>query len=98
VAIVVSAVSQLPLETFDTMNDSWGCSITDRNCKTVKHLIHYIGSAAGQHANFLLNVGTMHDGTIQSEFADNLKAKGNRIKQNGESIYGTGGGVLKVQE
>ncbi len=93
-----AAVSQLPLETCETMNDNWGFNITDRNYKSVKHIIQYIVNAAGQNANFLLNVGPMPDGTIQTEFADTLKTIGNWMKQYGESIYGTRGGVLKIQE
>ena len=93
-----AAVSQLPLETCETMNDSWGFNITDKRYKTVKSLIHYIVNAASHNANFLLNVGPMPDGTIQPEFTDTLKAIGNWMKQNGESIYGTRGGVAKEQE
>jgi alpha-L-fucosidase len=93
-----AAVSELPLETCETMNDSWGFNITDKNYKTVKGLVHYIVNAASHNANFLLNVGPMPDGTIQPEFVDTLKAIGNWMKQNGESIYGTRGGVLKEQE
>jgi alpha-L-fucosidase len=93
-----AAVSALPLETCETMNDSWGFNITDKNYKTVKQLIHYIVNAAGRNANFLLNVGPMPDGTIQPEFADTLKAIGNWMKENGESIYGTRGGLVKEQE
>lgn len=92
------SVSELPLETCETMNDSWGFNITDRHYKTVKSLVHYIVNAASKNANFLLNVGPMPDGTIQPEFTDTLKAVGNWMKQNGESIYGTRGGVLQEQE
>ena len=67
---------QLPLETCETMNDSWGFNITDRNYKSVKKTIQYMVKAAGYNANFLLNVGPMPDGTIQPEFADTLKAVG----------------------
>lgn len=93
-----AAVSQLPLETCETMNDSWGFNITDKHYKTVKDLVHYLVKAASQNANFLLNVGPMPDGTIQPEFTDTLKAVGNWMKQNGESIYGTRGSVLSTQE
>jgi alpha-L-fucosidase len=93
-----AAVSQLPLETCETMNDNWGFNITDKNYKSVKQLVHYIVKAASHNANFLLNVGPMPDGTIQPEFVDTLKAIGNWMKQNGESIYGTRGGALKEQE
>jgi alpha-L-fucosidase len=93
-----AAVSQLPLETCETMNDSWGFNITDKKYKSVKGLVHYLVNAASQNANFLLNVGPMPDGTIQPEFTDTLKAIGNWMRQNGETIYGTRGDVFKGQD
>lgn len=93
-----AAVSQLPLETCETMNDSWGFNITDKNYKSTKTLIQYIVKAAGQNANFLLNVGPMPDGTIQPEFVDTLKVMGKWMEQNGETIYGTRGNVIPPQD
>lgn len=93
-----AAVSQLPLETCETMNDNWGFNITDKNYKTVKQLIQYIVKAASHNANFLLNVGPMPDGTIQPEFTDTLKEVGNWMNKWGESIYGTRGGALNEQD
>ena len=93
-----ASVSQLPLETCETMNDSWGFNITDRKYKTSKVLLHYIIKAASLNANFLLNVGPMPDGTIQPEFADTLKVIGKWMEQHGETIYGTRGEVVKEQD
>ncbi|TDE44816.1 alpha-L-fucosidase [Flavobacterium rhamnosiphilum] len=92
------SVSQLPLETCETMNDSWGFNITDKKYKSTKDLIHYMVNAASLNANFLLNVGPMPDGTIQPEFVDTLKEMGDWMKINGQSIYGTRGAVMKGQE
>jgi alpha-L-fucosidase len=92
-----ASVSQLPLETCETMNDSWGFNITDRKYKTSKSLIHYIVNAVSLNANFLLNVGPMPDGTIQQEFTDTLKVIGSWMAKNGETIYGTRGAVVKEQ-
>jgi len=92
------AVSQLPLETCETMNESWGYNITDRKYKSTKDLLHYMINAAGLNANFLLNIGPMPDGTIQPEFVSTLSEIGDWMKKNGASIYGTRGGVLKPQE
>ncbi len=91
-------ISALPLETCETMNNSWGYNITDRSYKSVKQLIHYMVNAAGRNANFLLNVGPMPSGVIQSEFADTLKAIGNWMAQYGETIYGTRGDIIEPQE
>lgn len=92
------SVSQLPLETCETINDSWGFNITDKNYKSTKDLVHYVVNAASLNANFLLNVGPMPDGTIQPEFVSGLKELGEWMNKNGESIYRTRGGVLKAQE
>jgi len=93
-----ATVSALPLETCETMNNSWGYNITDVSYKSVKDLIHYMVKAAGQNANFLLNVGPMPSGEIQTEFKDTLKALGNWMRQYGETIYGTKGNVMAPQE
>jgi alpha-L-fucosidase len=87
------SVSQLPLETCETMNDSWGFNITDRNYKTSKNLIQYMVKAACYNANFLLNVGPMPDGTIQQEFTDTLALMGKWLQQYGSTVYGTRGAV-----
>lgn len=91
-------ISALPLESCETMNNSWGFNITDRNYKTVKQLIHYMVNAAGRNANFLLNVGPMPDGRIQNEFVDTLKSVGEWMKQYGETIYGSRGNIILPQE
>jgi alpha-L-fucosidase len=91
-------VSKLPLETCETMNNSWGFNITDTSYKTVKQLIHYLVNAAGRNANFLLNVGPMPDGKIQPEFIDTLKEIGKWLHQNGETIYGTRGNIIAPQK
>lgn len=93
-----ASISELPLETCETMNDSWGFNITDKKYKTVKGLVQYLVKAAGYNANFLLNVGPMPDGTIQPEFADTLKAIGKWMQQNGETIYGTRGNVIAPKD
>jgi len=92
------SISQLPLETCETMNDSWGFKITDTKYKSTKDLIHYMVNAAGLNANFLLNVGPMPDGTIQPEFVATLKEIGDWMNVNGQSIYGTRGGIIKPQD
>lgn len=88
----------LPLETCETMNNSWGFNITDNNYKSVKDLVHYIVGAAGRNANFLLNIGPMPDGSIQPEFTDTLKAIGQWLNQYGPTVYGTRGNVIAPQD
>ncbi|MGH2564142.1 MAG: alpha-L-fucosidase, partial [Ginsengibacter sp.] len=90
--------AQLPLETCETMNNSWGFNITDTSYKSVKQLIHYLVNAAGRNANFLLNVGPMPNGKIQPEFIDTLKKIGKWLQADGESIYGTTGNIISPQK
>ncbi|MFZ2904912.1 MAG: alpha-L-fucosidase [Cyclobacteriaceae bacterium] len=93
-----AASESLPLETCETMNGSWGYNITDNNYKTVKELVRYLVNAAGLNTNFLLNVGPMPSGQIQTEFVDTLKVIGSWLAVNGESVYGTRGNVIEAQE
>ncbi len=92
------ASQQMPLETCETMNDSWGFNINDRNYKSVKQLVQYLVNAAGRNANFLLNIGPMPNGAIQTEFTDTLKGMGDWLRKYGESVYGTRGKIIEPQE
>ena len=89
-----SEIGQLPLETCETMNSSWGFNIRDMNYKSTEDLIHYLVKAAGYNANFLLNVGPMPNGKIQPEFVKRLGEIGKWMDQYGETIYGTRGGPV----
>jgi alpha-L-fucosidase len=91
-------ISQLPLETCETMNDAWGYNMTDRNFKSSKTIIHYLVNAAGRNANFLLNVGPKPNGEIQKEFVDTLAIVGKWMDKNAVSIRGTRGNVTVVQD
>jgi len=92
-----SQVGALPLETCDTINGAWGYNQNDHNFKSSTQLIQYLVRAAGNDANFLLNVGPMPSGRISPEFVERLEAIGTWLRQNGASIYGTRGGPLKPQ-
>jgi alpha-L-fucosidase len=90
--------NEVPLETCETINNSWGFNINDKSYKSVKTIIQYIVKAAGHNTNFLLNVGPQADGKIQQEFADTLKKVGDWLQANGESIYGTRGNIIATQD
>jgi alpha-L-fucosidase len=90
--------NNVPLETCETINNSWGFNINDKSYKSVKTIIRYLVNAAGHNANFLLNVGPQADGKIQQEFADTLKKVGEWLQANGESIYGTRGNIIPSQD
>lgn len=90
--------AKMPLETCETINDSWGFNITDYHYKSVKELVHYLVRDAGFGANFLLNIGPMPNGQIQPEFKERLSAMGDWLKKYGTTIYGTKGGYTRPQD
>jgi alpha-L-fucosidase len=87
-----STIGDLPLETSDTVNGSWGYNLTDNNFKSPRELVHYLVRAAGRNANLLLNVGPMPNGEIPAEAMSRLEGIGKWLDKYGESIYGTRGG------
>ncbi|MFB3903920.1 MAG: alpha-L-fucosidase [Acidobacteriota bacterium] len=89
-----SKIGDLPLETCETINGSWGFNLSDNRFKSTRELVHYLVKAAGNNANFLLNVGPMPNGKIQPEFVQRLKEMGAWLKVYGDSIYGTRGGPV----
>jgi alpha-L-fucosidase len=89
-----AGVSALPLETCETINGAWGYNANDRNLKSTRQLVQYLARAAGNNANFLLNVGPRPDGTIQPDFVERLREMGGWLAKHGESIYGTRGGPI----
>ena len=91
-------VGDLPKETCETINNSWGFNLKDDRNKSRKDLIQYLVKSAGYGANFLLNVGPMPNGKIQPEHIDLLKQMGEWTKVYGETIYGTRGGPLSARE
>lgn len=87
-------VGKLPFETCETMNNSWGFNLQDKNYKSTRNLIQYLVRSAGYNSNFLLNVGPMPDGKIQPEFLNTLKEIGKWTEKYAETIYGTRGGPI----
>lgn len=72
-----------------TMNNNWGYNKADQNFKSVKDLIQKLVDITSKGGNFLLNIGPKADGTFPQESIDRLKAIGDWMKVNGESIYGS---------
>jgi alpha-L-fucosidase len=76
-------------ETCMTINNTWAYNIHDREFKSAKYLIRALVEVASRGGNFLLNVGPQPDGVIQPEFQERLRAIGDWLRLNGDSIYGT---------
>jgi alpha-L-fucosidase len=76
-------------ETCMTINNTWAYNIHDREFKSAKFLIRALVEVASRGGNFLLNVGPQPDGAIQPEFQERLRAIGEWLSMNGDSIYGT---------
>jgi alpha-L-fucosidase len=92
------SVSSLPLETCETINNSWGFNITDTRYKSSKELIRLLIKDAGYGANLLLNIGPLPNGEIQAAFTERLDSMGVWLKKNGYTIYGSHGGYMKPQD
>ena len=86
--------NQLPLESSNTLNDSWGFNIGDSHYKSPEQVEEMLVRAAGNNSNFLLNIGPLPNGEIQEEFATRLRAVGEWMSRYGDAIYGTRGGPL----
>ena len=86
--------TKLPLESSDTLNDSWGFNIGDSNYKSVPDLERRLIRAAGNNSNLLLNIGPYPNGEIDPQFVTRLHAIGEWLSKYGDSIYGTRGGPI----
>src|SRR5437016_5716771 len=76
-------------ETCMTINKTWAYNMHDHEYKSAQFLIRGLVEVASRGGNFLLNVGPQSDGMIQPEFQERLRAIGDWLTVNGESIYGT---------
>jgi len=72
-----------------TMNDTWGYSRRDQNWKSAGKLVRNLIDIASKGGNYLLNVGPTAEGEIPAPSIERLKAIGDWMKVNRESIHGT---------
>jgi len=85
---------ELPLESSNTLNDSWGFNIGDGSYKSPEQVEEMLVRAAGNNSNLLLNIGPMPNGDIHKEFVTRLHAIGEWTSRYYDSIYGTRGGPI----
>ena len=90
-------VSQLPLETCNTMNGAWGYKIKDLDYKDTETLIRYLVKTAGKNANLLLNVGPQPNGALPEDALKRMKGIGEWLQIYGETIYATKGSPFPEQ-
>jgi alpha-L-fucosidase len=76
-------------ETCMTINNTWAYNKNDHNYKSEQTLIRGLVEVVSRGGNFLLNVGPQPDGQIQPEFQQRLRAIGQWLTLNGDSIYGS---------
>lgn len=72
-----------------TMNNSWQYMAKDNDYKSDADLIRLLADVVRRGGNLLLNVGPTPDGEIPQPQQDRLRALGEWMRINGESIYGT---------
>ena len=91
------SISQLPLETCQTMNGMWGYKIKDQDYKSSKELIRLLVRTAAKGANLLLNIGPQPNGELPATALDRLADMGKWLNgKAGESIYATVSGNINV--
>jgi alpha-L-fucosidase len=84
------AGSPIPWEACITMNDHWGYCALDYDFKPPKLLIRTLIECVSKNGNLLLNVGPDAKGNIPKKSLDILKAIGEWMSKNGDSVYGCG--------
>lgn len=90
-------VSQLPLETCQTMNGMWGYKIKDQNYKSTRELLQLLVRTASKGANLLLNVGPQPNGELPAMALSRLSEMGQWLGgKAAESIYGTKAGPVHL--
>ena len=86
--------TDIPLESSDTLNTSWGFNIGDSNYKSSAEIERRLVRAAGNNSNLLLNIGPYPNGEIDPQFVTRLEAVGEWLAKYGDSIYDTRGGPV----
>jgi alpha-L-fucosidase len=79
-----------------TSTIAYGFHKDDHKYRDVRELLTMLVRAAGSGATFLLNVGPTPQGTIPLPAQQNLRSVGEWLSRNGEGVYRTRAGRLRV--
>ena len=90
-----TGIADVDWESCMTMNDTWGYKHFDDNWKSEETLIQNLIDIVSKGGNFLLNVGPTAEGIIPQPSVERLKAMGDWMDVNGESIYGANASPFK---
>jgi len=80
--------NDIPWESCLTLNNSWGYYSGDNQWKSADLIINTLVNCVSKNGNLLLNVGPDAQGDIPEQSVATLKAVGQWMQTNGESIYG----------
>ena len=91
------SISQLPLETCQTMNGMWGYKVVDQEYKSTSTLLRLLVRTAAKGANLLLNIGPQPNGELPATALNRLHEMGQWLNgPAGESIYTTVAGEVAL--
>lgn len=93
-----SEIGNLPLETCETMNGTWGYRVGDLAYKSVSELVRLLVRSAGKGANLLMNIGPQPNGELPAAALERLKGMGEWLSTYGETVYGTTAGDVMTAE
>jgi alpha-L-fucosidase len=87
----IGQYSDIPWENCTTITDHWEWREGDR-AKDLKASLSLLLRCVGGNGNFLYNISPRSDGGIEPDQAACLRAMGDWLRLNGESVYATRGG------
>lgn len=86
-----------PWETCDTMTNTWSYR-PDAQIRSLRNCIQLLAKVVCNGGNLLLNVAPKFDGSFEEAEIKRLSEIGEWLSKYGESIYGTRGGPIKVDD
>ena len=86
-----------PLEQCDVIqNNVWGYKIGEKSFRSAENVVEMLACAAANDANLLMNIGPDGSGQLPAKAVEVLGKVGKWMEKNGESIYGTTAGGVRL--